>query len=161
MMCINQGFLGQMKGNSIDIDEVINKAKECLEKETQLSGSFKAVIQLIILLIGMLAGRLKLNSSNSSKPPSMDPNRKRKSENSGKKQGEQKGHKGNRLEKVANPDIIKILEVDKNALPPGKYQEKGFECRQVVNIERDCCKQSYDMASLQRIVCLLPRMSYP
>ena len=124
-----------MKVNSIDIDEVINKAKECLKKETQLSVSFKAVIQLLILLIGVLAGRLKLNSSNSSKPPSMDPNRKRKSENSGKKQGGQKWHKGNRLEKVANPDIIKILEVDKNALPPGKYQEKGFECRQVVNIE--------------------------
>ena len=124
-----------MKVNAIDIDEVICKAKECLEKETQLSGSFKAVIQLLILLIGMLAGRLKLNSSNSSKPPSMDPNRKRKSENSGKKPGGQKGHKGTRLEKVANPDIIKILEVDKNTLPPGKYQEKGFECRQVVNIE--------------------------
>ena len=124
-----------MKVNAIDIDEVISKAKECLEKETQLSGSFKAVIQLLILLIGILAGRLKLNSSNSSKPPSMDPNRKRKSENSGKKPGGQKGHKGSRLEKVANPDIIKILEVDKNTLPPGKYQEKGFECRQVVNIE--------------------------
>ena len=124
-----------MKVNAIDIDEVISKAKECLEKETQLSGSFKAVIQLLILLIGILAGRLKLNSSNSSKPPSMDPNRKRKSENSGKKPGGQKGHKGSRLEKVANSDIIKILEVDKNTLPPGKYQEKGFECRQVVNIE--------------------------
>ena len=44
-MCINKGFLRQMKVNSIDIDEVINKAKDCLEKETRISGSFKAVIQ--------------------------------------------------------------------------------------------------------------------
>ncbi len=124
-----------MKVNSIDIDEVITKAKECLEKETQLSNSFKAVIHLLILLIGVLVGRLKLNSSNSSNPPSTDPNRKRKLKNSGKKRGGQKGHKGNRLEKVSNPDIIKILEVDRNTLPHGKYQEKGFECRQVVNIE--------------------------
>jgi len=66
----------------------------------------------------------------------MDPNRKRKTKNAGdKKQGGQNGHKGYRLEKVKNPDIVKILKVDKRTVPPGKYQEAGFECRQVVDIE--------------------------
>ena len=125
-----------MKIESIDIEKTINEAKRLLENEDGLSSSFKAVIQVLILLVSILINRLKLNSSNSSKPPSMDPNRKRKKKNTGdKKQGGQNGHKRYRLEKVKNPDRIKILKVDKKLIPPGKYQEVGFECRQVVDIE--------------------------
>ena len=125
-----------MKIESIDIDKTINEAKMMLENEAGLSSSFKAIIQVLLLLVSILINRLKLNSFNSSKPPSMDPNRKRKKKNAGdKKQGGQNGHKGYRLEKVKNPDIVKILKVDKKTIPPGKYQEAGFECRQVVDIE--------------------------
>ena len=125
-----------MKIESIDIDKTINEAKMMLENEENLSSSFKAVIQVLLLLVSILINRLKLNSSNSSKPPSMDPNRKRKTKNAGdKKQGGQNGHKGYRLEKVKNSDIVKILKVDKRTVPPRKYQEAGFECRQVVDIE--------------------------
>ena len=125
-----------MKIESIDIDKTINEAKIMLENEEGVSSSFKAVIQVLLLLVSILINRLKLNSSNSSKPPSMDPNRKRKKKNTGnKKQGGQNGHKGHRLEKVKNPDIVKILKVDKKTIPLGKYQEAGFECRQVVDIE--------------------------
>ena len=52
-----------------------------------------------------------------------------------KNPGGQNGHKGSRLEKVKKPDIVKILKVDKKSIPPGKYREVGFECRQVVDIE--------------------------
>ena len=125
-----------MKIESIDIDKTINEAKMMLENEESLSPSFKAVFQVLILLVSILINRLKLNSSNSSKPPSMDPNRKRKTKNTeDKKQGGQNGHKGYRLEKEKNPDIVKILKVNKKTIPPGKYQEVGFECRQVVDIE--------------------------
>jgi len=125
-----------MKIESIDIDKAINEAKMMLESEEGLSSSFKAVIQVLILLVSILINRLKLNSSNSSKPPSTDPNRKRKKKNDGdKKQGGQNGHKGYRLEKVKNPDVVKILKVDKKLIPFGKYKEAGFECRQVVDIE--------------------------
>jgi len=125
-----------MKIESIDVDQIINEAKRLLENEDGLSPSFKSVIQILILLVSILINRLKLNSSNSSKPPSMDPNRKRKLKTSDdKKQGGQLGHKGFRLEKVKNPDIVKILKVDKKSIPPGKYQEVGFECRQVVEIK--------------------------
>jgi transposase len=107
-----------------------------LKNEEGLSASFKTVIQVLLLLVSILVNRLKLNSSNSSKPPSMDPNRKRKTKNTeDKKQGGQNGHKGYRLEQVNNPDIVKILKVDKKTIPSGKYQEVGFECRQVVDIE--------------------------
>lgn len=125
-----------MKIESIDIDQTINEAKKLLENEPGLSSSFKAVIQVLILLVSILINRLKLNSSNSSKPPSQDPNRKRKLKSeTDKKQGGQIGHKGFRLEKVKTPDIVKILKVDKNSIPSGKYKEVGFECRQVIDIE--------------------------
>ena len=125
-----------MKIESIDVDQTINEAKRLLENETELSDSVKAMFQVLILLISVLINRLKLNSSNSSKPPSTDPNRKRKKKNTGeKKQGGQKGHKGSRLKKAKKPDIIKILKVNKKSIPTGKYQEVGFECRQVVDIE--------------------------
>lgn len=124
-----------MKIESIDIDQTIRAAEKVIE-DAELPASVKAVIQVLILLVSVLINRLKLNSSNSSKPPSMDFNRKRKIKNSGdKKQGGQNGHKGYRLEQVKNPDIVKILKVDKKTIPPGKYQEAGFECRQVVDIE--------------------------
>lgn len=125
-----------MKIESIDIDKTINEAKMMLENEKGLSSSFKAVIQVLLLLVSILINRLKLNSSNSNKPPSMDPNRKRKQKIIGdKKQGGQNGHKGYRLEKTQTPDRIKILKINKKSIPPGKYQEVGFECRQVVDIE--------------------------
>jgi transposase len=124
-----------MKIESIDIDQTISDAKKVIE-EAKLPFSVKAVFQVLILLINILINRLKLNSSNSSKPPSMDPNRKRKQKlNDTNKRGGQAGHKGSRLEKVKNPDIIKVLKVDKKSIPPGKYQEVGFESRQVVDIE--------------------------
>ena len=125
-----------MKIESFDVKDSINKVRKMLEKEKNLPTSLKAAIEILIFLVTVLADRLKLNSSNSSKPPSMDPNRKRKQKITGdKKPGGQNGHKGSRLEKVKNPDIVKILQVDKKSIPPGKYQEVGFECRQVVDIE--------------------------
>ena len=125
-----------MKIESIDVNASIEKVKEMLDKEKQISPALKAAIQILIFIVSILVNRLKLNSSNSSKPPSTDPNRKRKARNcTGKKQGGQNGHKGARLEKVKNPDIVKILKVNKKSIPPGEYHEVGFECRQVIDIE--------------------------
>mgnify|MGYP001576664703 FL=1 len=51
-----------------------------------------------------------LNSRNSSKPPSSDPNRKKESRTKGdKKAGGQKGHVGVTLQKVNNPDKIEVI----------------------------------------------------
>ena len=65
------------------------------------------------------------NSTNSSVPPSQDPNRKTKSQRkkSNKKVGGQVGHKGSKLSKVENPDQVILHDITKctccNATLPG------------------------------------------
>jgi len=57
--------------------------------------------------------KIKLTSKNSSKPPSSDQNLTRQTRSlrtkTGKKSGGQKGHKGNKLKMVSNPDSIEQL----------------------------------------------------
>jgi len=52
------------------------------------------------MLVSLMFNRLGLNSQNSSKPPSTDPNRKRKSRGKGLKRDGQKGHVGTTLKQV-------------------------------------------------------------
>ena len=125
-----------MKINNIDIEAAVQKAKDAIDKDEQLSASTKSVIDVLILLISLLAGRLNLNSQNSSKPPSSDPNReKRPAKKSGKKPGGQKGHIGTTLTKVDDPDIVEPIKVDRSKLPPGRYRDDGYESRQVFDID--------------------------
>lgn len=77
-----------------------------------------------------------MNSKNSSKPPSRDPNRIRQTRiKTGNKPGGQKGHIGTTLQRVDDPDRIEVINVDRRSLPPGKYKTVGFEARQVFDID--------------------------
>ena len=94
------------------------------------------MIELLALVITLLVGRLNLNSSNSSKPPSSDPNRNKICKaNGGKKAGGQKGRVGITLQKVDDPDEIEIIKLDRRNLPPERYKEIGYESRQVFDIK--------------------------
>ena len=121
--------------NNVDIDATLNKVKSLLKEEKDLTPAVRSMIELLALVITLLVGRLNLNSSNSSKPPSSDPNRNKICKaNGGKKAGGQKGRVGITLQKVDDPDEIEIIKLDRRNLPPERYKEIGYESRQVFDI---------------------------
>jgi transposase len=126
----------RMKIDSIDIQATIEKAQAVIREDTKMSAGTKSMFEILILVITLLACRLNLNSTNSSKPPSSDPNRKNKPKpKTGKKKGGQKGHVGTTLRKVDDPDIIEPIPIDRRTLPAGRYHEMGYESRQVFDID--------------------------
>jgi transposase len=125
-----------MKIDSIDIEATIKKAQALIREDNQLSAGAKSMFEILILIISLLANRLNLNSTNSSKPPSSDPNRKKQPRTkTGNKPGGQEGHVGKTLIKVDDPDIIEVIKVDRSKLPPARYWQVGFDTRQVFDID--------------------------
>lgn len=121
---------------NIDINATIKRVEGLLAEEKALSPATRSLFEILVLIITLLANRLNLSSKNSSKPPSSDPNRKKTSKKTtGKKPGGQKGHIGNTLEKVDNPDKVKVINVDRTKLASGRYKEIGYESRQVFDID--------------------------
>ena len=121
--------------SNIEIKESIKAARELLNQEKGLSPAFRASMSVMFMAVSILLGRLSLNSSNSSKPPSSDPNRTKKSKGKGSKRGGQKGHVGTTLTQFDEVDEITELKVDRGALPSGEFTHAGYEKRQVVDIE--------------------------
>lgn len=127
-----------MASRKVVVSKIIESAKIGLKSDDTLSESAKLLISSLVDAVSILSGRLNLNSANSSKPPSSDPNRvRRKRLTKGKKRkpGGQKGHKGSRLEPVGNPTIIEELTIDRRTLPPGDWKSGGMDKRQVFDIE--------------------------
>jgi len=125
-----------MTADHIHVEETVQRVKDLVAKETDLSPALKASIDMLLLLVTILVNRLGLDSKNSSKPPSTDPNRIRKPRTNGdRKPGGQPGHVGNTLQPVDDPDEIKEIPVDRNSLPKGRYHRVGFESRQVIDVD--------------------------
>ena len=125
-----------MKIENIDIQATIAKAQAIIRDDKNMSAGTKAIVEILILVISQLANRLNLNSTNSSKPPSSDPNRKKEpSPKTDRKKGGQKGHTGTTLKKVDTPDIIEPIPIDRRTLPAGNYHEVDYEARQVFDID--------------------------
>jgi len=127
-----------LKIDAIDVDSSINSVKELLKKEKDLSPALRSALEVLLLLVALLLNRMTLNSKNSSKPPSTDPNRKKSSKQgqSSRKPGGQKGRNGTTLQPVADPDEVEVLTIDRRTLPKGpQYREVGHESRQVIDID--------------------------
>jgi len=60
--------------DNIDVDAATNDAKRLIEQDRDLSPALRAALGVLLLLINILLNRTALNSRNSSKPPSTDPN---------------------------------------------------------------------------------------
>jgi transposase len=125
-----------MKLENLEVEQTLEKVKKQIEEENNLSPALRASLQLLLTLVTLLLNRLGLNSRNSSKPPSSDPNRKKKRNNGNNSPGAQKGHTGNHLELVDDPDHVESLTVDRATLPTdGTFQCIGYERRQVFDIQ--------------------------
>ncbi len=125
-----------MKLDDIDIDGTLKEMEFILSNEKELSPALKSMIGVLIVVVKLLTNRAGLNSRNSSKPPSSDPNRpKTPGKKSGKKPGGQKGHAGTTLKQIEEPDEIEVIKVDRRKLPKGRYRDVGVEKRQVFDID--------------------------
>lgn len=126
----------RMKVDNIDIEAAIANARKLVHEDEQLSASTRSLVEILILIISLLTNRLNLNSKNSSKPPSTDPNRKKMPKaKTGRKPGGQKGRIGTTLQKVDDPDEVVVIKVDRKKLPPGRYVHGGYDTRQVFDID--------------------------
>lgn len=124
-----------MKLDGIDIDRTLQELEASLAHEKELSPALRSLIGVLILVVKLLTNRLGLNSQNSSKPPSSDPNRPKTSrKKSDKPRGGQPGHPGSTLQQIDEPDEIEVIKIDRKKLPRGRYREVGFEKRQVIDV---------------------------
>jgi len=123
----------------IDVTAALKDVELMLQKDKSISPPVRAMMNLLVVVINLLLGKLGLNSTNSSTPPSQDPRRlrgsKRKAKGQKRKPGGQKGHAGATLKAEENPDRIETIEVDRRTIPHGQYTNIGFESRQVIDIE--------------------------
>lgn len=67
------------------------------------------------------------------------------------------------MQKVDDPDEIKILELEQTTLPLGEYKEDGFESRQVFGIDIWCVVTEYSAEVLvdqfgNRFTASFPKM---
>jgi transposase len=122
--------------DNIDVDATIKKVQELLALEPNLSPALRSMLDMLLLVVQLLANRLSLNSRNSSKPPSTDfVKGDKKAKDGNNKPGGQPGRVGTTLNKVDDPDEIKLLKVNRSSLPPAQYRDIGFESRQVFDID--------------------------
>jgi len=125
-----------MTVETINVEAAIKRVNDLIAQEKHLSPALKASLEVLLLLVTILANRLGLNSRNSSKPPSSDPNRKKKSKvQATRRPGGQQGHIGTTLKPFPDPDLVKVIPVDRGVLPQGDYRSVGFETRQVVDLD--------------------------
>ena len=118
--------------------EILSKAVTALDNEKSISHDFRSAMKDLIVFSSIILNHLSINSSNSSLPPSKDPNRTRKTsfaKGKKRKPGAQFGHSGNYLRPVDDPHEVEQIFLDKSSLPPGKYTQVGFEKRQVFDID--------------------------
>lgn len=125
---------------SFNITRILADAEKSLKEDTSLSPGLRALVGTLVALVQVLVNRLGVNSRNSSKPPSQDPNRKRKAKTGklGRKAGGQPGREGVCLQQVDNPDEVVELKIDRTELPlpdDAYYPSGRVDVRQVIEIK--------------------------
>jgi transposase len=126
--------------SEIDVSGALERAKNMAATDKRLPSTVRSIIELLVVIIELLLRRLNVSSRNSSVPPSQDPHRSRGRRVAGEKQGKRKpggqpGHAGKTIERVADPDVVEELKVNRGKLPRGhRYKRTDDEVRQVIEI---------------------------
>jgi len=131
--------------SNIEIEQFLKAARDLLDEEKGLLPAFRAAMSVMFMAVSILLGRVNLNSRNSSKPPSSDPNREKKRKSTGLKRGGQQGHIGTTLKQVDDADEVKEILVDRSALAGKSFTRVGFERRQVVEWVFDVLSPSTEL----------------
>ncbi|MBL4868870.1 MAG: IS66 family transposase, partial [Pseudomonadales bacterium] len=63
-----------MTKDGININETVQEVERLLAQSNDLPPALEASINMLLLVVKLLVARTGLNSRNSSKPPSSDPN---------------------------------------------------------------------------------------
>ena len=145
-------YRNAMKLENIDVTDTIEKAKKLLAQEKRISPAFKAVIEILLIIVSLMVERLSKNSRNSSIPPSQDPNRAKTSQadKTNKKPGGQLGRVGKTLVPFETPDEIIEVPVDRTKLPSGHiYKNVGFTKRQIVEVHLSRYVKEYRLEILE------------
>jgi len=123
----------------IQINKTVASAKRAFAADKSLSPSLRAIVEVLITIIELLLEKLGSPTSRTGHvPPSLDPHRAKeigKRTPGKRKPGGQPGHEGSTIERVANPDRVESLSIDRRTLPKGKrYKRCANEVRQVIEI---------------------------
>ena len=127
-----------MKLDHTDVDTTLDQVKSLLKQEKGLSPALRSALEVLLVLVSVVIGRLGTNSRNSSQPPSSDPNRQKVSRKgkSNKRPEGQKGYVGVTLVPVDDPDEVIALSIDQRTLDKNtSYQSVGVEKRQIIDID--------------------------
>jgi|WetSurSiteA1Bulk_404760.scaffolds.fasta_scaffold20535_1 transposase len=127
------GFIGHIQNLINGLGEKIEAQQKIIEQQEERIKAQEGRIQ-------ELEGIIKKDSHTSSKPPSSDGYAKRgitQKKRSGKRPGGQKGHEGNTLRMVENPDKVVVHRVERCKGCGRSLRKKGvwgYERRQVFEI---------------------------
>lgn len=71
--------------SDINVEEALERVRQQLKEDHTVSPSLRAAIDVLMLLVKLMADRLATSSRNSSRPPSQDPHRQRRSRAKGER----------------------------------------------------------------------------
>ena len=135
----------------VNVLETIERIKNEISKDKSISPVLVSSIELLIVVIQMLLDRQKMNSTNSSLPPTSDKkrrsrwkDRKKRRKRSDKSVGGQEGHVGCTLTQYEEVDEVIELSVDRRTLPGDvKFTSSDPELRQVIDLNLEFIVREY------------------
>ena len=132
-----------MNIDGLSVIESIEAVQKGMTQE-KLSVDYITKIEALILLANIMKDRLSTNSQNSSKPPSTDDLKDKKSKDKtndsdelsdGKKPGGQEGHEGSQLKPLENPDEIIYIPYNEATNFTADYSFDDYQVRQVIDLK--------------------------